>query len=267
MSRADQWRESLRLFFAERAKYISRIPTLADLCFISGRDPRLWLQPSLYEDLVENILDATRVGPQSSVLEVGCASGFIARGLAPEVGRYTGVDLAQAALAVARKLKLGNAQFSVADGTRLPFETASFDAAFCYDVVTNFPEFASISQIVTEMWRVARPGGRVLVGSVPDEAHKDEYVKRVAVVGQELDQRHGPVPSVPNPPVPMEWLIRRARRWCGGVEPTIVCYYFRTENFLGLGSALGARTEIIDIQGLNPYRGLRFNVIYEKPLQ
>src|SRR5262249_49654155 len=44
-ARADvtgQWRDRLRAFFDVRSQAIDGSPTDADLCFIAGREPRLW---------------------------------------------------------------------------------------------------------------------------------------------------------------------------------------------------------------------------------
>ena len=252
----ERWRDSLELFFSRRAAAVSSRPTLEDLCHISGREPRLWTQPELVDDLAASIVAQLGADAESSMLEVGCASGFIARAVAPRVKRYVGVDLSAEALEVARRLGLGNAEFRQSDGARLPFAEATFDTAFCYDVFTNFPRFSDGTGMIAEMVRVARPGGRVLVGSIPDAARQVEYERRVAQVTSELEQRFGAAPARPEDP-------RADPRT--GVTPGIVCYYFRREDFVALAARLGVQAQLADIHELNPYRGYRFNVIYRKP--
>src|SRR5262245_34549414 len=162
------WKNAARAFFDERAASINAVPALTDLCFISGRDPRLWADEALLDDMADSIVEQAAAGPASAVLEVGCAAGFVARPLARRVGRYVGVDMSPAAVKVARRLGLPNAEFRTADGSRLPFADNSFDAAILYDVFTNFPQFADGIPIIKEMLRVVRPGGKVLIGSIPD---------------------------------------------------------------------------------------------------
>src|SRR5215813_12316247 len=72
--------------------------------------------------------------PDMAVLDCGCAEGTITLGLAkaaPE-GRVLGVDLEQCGLSVARRsagaLGLDNLSWIAADGRRLPFCDAEFDA-------------------------------------------------------------------------------------------------------------------------------------------
>ena len=258
------WKDSLAAFFAERARNISAVPTLEDLCYIAGRDPRIWLQPDVYEDLIDSIVTAMQAGPASSVLEVGCASGFLAKGVAPRVGKYYGVDLAKPALQVAKRLQLPNATFRPADGSKLPFADASLDAAFCYDVFTNFPQFEDGAGIIADMLRVVKPGGRVLIGSVPDEATRVAYEARTAEVGARLQAEYGPA-SAPQIQPREPSLIDKVRRLVSPpAEPQIVCYYFRTENFVALGERLGADVAVSNIHRLNPYAGYRFNVVYTR---
>ena len=132
------WKEAARLFFSERAKDVVETPSVDDLCWIAGRDPRLWRDISLFEEMIESILSQLDVSPAHRLLEVGCASGFLARGLAPRCREYVGVDLAAPTLEVARRLGLPNATFLCEDATALRLPDASFDRVVSYDVFTNF---------------------------------------------------------------------------------------------------------------------------------
>ncbi len=260
----DNWQASLKEFFALRARNISDKATFEELCYISGRDPRLWSQENIYEDLICDIAKHISVGLESTVLEVGCASGFIAYGLAPRVGRYFGVDLAKPAVRVARRLGLDNASFGLADGKKLTFVDKKFDAALCYDVFTNFPSFGDGIGIIKEMLRVTKPGGRVLIGSIPDEELRKEYEARVATVNKDLQLRYGPV-SIRAPGKKNSWWLKLYARWTRRADPNISCYYFTKNDFLSLGGQLSVDIEISDIHKHNPYAGYRFNVLYKKP--
>ena len=262
---APEWKGSLTAFFAQRARQVGAVPTLEDLCYISGRDPRIWLQSEVYEDLIASILESLNAGSLSTVLEVGCASGFLTKGVAPHVGRYVGVDVAKPTLQVAKRLQLPNATFRLGDGSRLPLGDDTFDAAFCYDVFTNFPRFDDGAGIIEDMLRVVKPGGRVLVGSIPNEATKDAYEARTAEVAARLESEFGPVNNS-RAAVPAPDALERLRRLVSKpADPKIVCYYFRPEDFLALGDRLGVDVTVTNIHRLNPYEGYRFNVVYAKP--
>jgi SAM-dependent methyltransferase len=265
MTGSSVWKESLRAFFHLRAEEIAGVPTVQDLCFISGREPRMWSDPRMRADLAASIVSGCGAEPTSKVLEVGCAAGFLAQLVAPHVGRYEGVDLAPAPLRTARRLGLANAVFRKADGERLPYPDSTFDAAFCYDVYTNFPKFKDGAGLIEEMLRVAKRGGRVLVGSIPDADTEVGYVDHVAHVMEELQRRYGPTRERPVF-VPKNGMWTRLQRRFGPLraKPEIICYYFRKQDFLDLGQRLNAPVEICEIHPLNPYVGYRFNAIYQK---
>jgi ubiquinone/menaquinone biosynthesis C-methylase UbiE len=265
MSVADQWKGSLRAFFHERAEEISGRPTVQDLCFISGREPRMWSDPEMRADLAASILSGCGVDQSSKMLEVGCAAGFLAQLIAPHVKSYEGVDLAPAPLRVARRLGLSNANFRKADGERLPYPDGRFDAAFCYDVYTNFPAFEDGAGLISEMLRVVKPGGRVLVGSIPDAEMEMSYPDLVSRVVNDLETRYGPSPARPAP-VPGHSLWTRLLRRYGPapVVPEIICYYFKKRDFQDLARKLNVAVEICEIHERNPYLGYRFNAIYSR---
>ncbi|MEO7728166.1 MAG: class I SAM-dependent methyltransferase [Burkholderiales bacterium] len=261
MTALSKWKDSLRLFFADRATQIKGMPTIEDLCYISGREPRLWTQPEMYADLIKNLLFQMDATSQSSILEVGCAAGFIAKGIAPLVKHYVGVDLARPALRAARLLQLPNADFRYAEGGKLPFADDSFDAVFCYDVFTNFPQFADGAPIINEIVRVVRPGGKAVIGSIPNGARQLAYEERVKQFTAELDARFGPRKEAYGEST---GLTRRIRHWWTKTDPLVSCYYFRAEDFTSLGSKLGVHVAITDIHPLNPYVTYRFNAVYTK---
>lgn len=258
------WKENLQAFFDERSEELVNPTSLEGLCYVSGRDPRLWAREDLYQDLVESLRDQAELGPECRLLEMGCASGFLAKGLAPLVKEYTGADLAASALEAAARLRLPNAHFRQADGCRLPFADGAFDRVIGYDVFTNFPNFEVARAVAIDMVRVAKPGGKVLIGSLADEEKKKEYEAAIHEVAERLNRECGPVQPLP---VSRNW-CHRLRSWYRRkllkVQPEIFCYYFRRQDFLSLGEHLKARTEIRDIHRMNPYYSFRFNVIYTK---
>jgi SAM-dependent methyltransferase len=258
---------SLRFFFDARASEISPNPDWVELCYASGKEPRLWTQPALYDDMMESIRVQLDLQPQHSLLEIGCAAGLLAKGLSRLCKRYSGIDLAPKAVERARTLGLGNASFQVADAAALPFEDGAFDRVLCYDVFTNFPDMESVRKILREGIRVTRPGGKFMAGSIPDAAREAEYVVRVREVNETLLKEFGPLPPPPQHRPGLwsrvqQWWLRKVRK----IEPRITCYYFRRDDFEAFGTAVGVRTGIQDVHRLSPYLGYRFNVIYSKVL-
>jgi len=265
---ADGWKQSLERFFYDRGAAITGVPTLLDHCMVSAKDPRLATRPEFHADLIYSLVTQMGLEGDSDVLEVGCASGYIACGLAAKVGRYTGIDLAAMPILVARKMDLPNAEFRQADGAELPFEDGRFDAAFACDVFSNFPSFAEAEPLLREMARVVGPGGRVLAGSITDASRAEEFQQHVYSVAARLEAEYGPPPP---PPERKTGLLAGLANRLKGIpapppaEARIINFDFEKGDFEAFGRAHGLRVEVHDVHELNPYRGYRYNVVFTKP--
>ena len=106
-------------------------------------------------------------GRPAAILDLATGTGDLAIGLARAnpAATVTGADLSPDMLAVGRrkieKKKIGNiAGMIEADGERLPFPEASFDAVTIGFGIRNFE---NIPAGLSEMFRVLKPGGRVYV--------------------------------------------------------------------------------------------------------
>jgi len=105
-----------------------------------------------------------RLVPGLAVLDVGCGTGAITRGIVEAVapgGRVVGVDVSEALIAAARREHgtVPGLVFELHDVYRLPFRSA-------FDVVTAarvLQWVARPADAIAAMSRAARPGGRVLV--------------------------------------------------------------------------------------------------------
>ena len=257
----------LGLFFEERAMLFLHKPTITrdDLCYISGKDCRLW-SDEFYHDLMSWLVAVFELGPGVTLLEVGCAAGLLAKGISPLVCEYYGVDLSPVCLKLARRLGLPNAKFKTANGASLPFAEATFDRVLCYDVVTNISDLNILQQMVREMIRVTRPGGLVLIGSIFDTQTQAEYPQRIQEVSEKLP------PAVEDPniasyrwmPLHYRLLTMLRRKLAQGQSPLIQNHYHEQGFFVGLGQDLGLKAEVLTLHPLNPYRGYRYNVLYRK---
>jgi SAM-dependent methyltransferase len=111
---------------------------------------------------------ALAAAPGERILDVGCGPGFYCAELLEEVGldgSVVGLDSSAPMLALAARRceGHGNVEFHGADATSLPVEDASFDAALCVQVLEYVTDLPSG---LAELYRVVRPGGRVVVWDV-----------------------------------------------------------------------------------------------------
>lgn len=105
------------------------------------------------------------VQPGDSVLDVGCSSGYLARKLATAAGPggyVAGVDPSQAALAYAQRRALPGMTFTAGVAQSLPEPDSAFDVVTCTLAMHHVPA-RKREAAFGEMYRVTRPGGRLLV--------------------------------------------------------------------------------------------------------
>ena len=100
--------------------------------------------------------------PRGVGLDVGCGTGIVAERLADDGWTMTGVDPSDGMLDVLRARDT-SVEAIHADGTALPFPDDAFDLVYCVAVMHHVAEPDAVRRTLTEMVRVSRPGGRVLV--------------------------------------------------------------------------------------------------------
>ena len=121
--------------------------------------------PALFAEWAPRLLDLAGVTPGQAVLDVACGTGIVARTVADAQrgrGRVVGVDLNEAMLNVARRVR-PEIEWHQGDAARLPFPDGGFDVALCQMAFMFFPDR---SQVLREMARVVTAGG-IVAFSVP----------------------------------------------------------------------------------------------------
>jgi ubiquinone/menaquinone biosynthesis C-methylase UbiE len=112
-----------------------------------------------------------------TVLEVGCGLGTDGAQFAKAGAVYTGIDLTEAAVDLARRrFELFHlpGTFRVADAERLDFPDNTFDIVYSHGVLHHTPDTAAA---VREVYRVLRPGGKAVVMLY----HRDSYNYRINI--------------------------------------------------------------------------------------
>ena len=93
-------------------------------------------------------------------LDSGCGAGALAFALAPLVAEVVGVDLSMELIAAGRERAPANVTLEEGDATALPYAYGEFDVSGCLRVLHHS---ARPERIVSELARVTRPGGKILI--------------------------------------------------------------------------------------------------------
>jgi arsenite methyltransferase len=147
--------------------------------------------------LVRKSLDAK---PGERILDVGCGPGFYLAEILEDVGTSgstVGIDPSRDMLAVAeRRVEgLGTVDLYEADAISLPLDDSDFDGAISVQVLEYVDD---VTRALSEMHRVLRPGGRIVVwdvdwGTVSWHSSNPERMRRVLSAWDE----HLAHPSLP----------------------------------------------------------------------
>jgi ubiquinone/menaquinone biosynthesis C-methylase UbiE len=165
---------------------------LATICF-GGRRRRVFTRLTA--------LSGARPGDR--VLDVGCGTGYFTRVMAEAVtpgGTARGVDPSREVIARARRrTRLANCTFSDGIAEALDAPDGSYDVVVSSLMVHHLPE-ALRPQATREMFRVLRPGGRVLVADLRPPTSR---------IGRHLIRAHSPA-MAHNPVHLLEPMVREA---------------------------------------------------------
>ena len=127
-----------------------------------GKSPNGWaeVQEILHKPLWNAMLDATKVGTDTTILDVGCGSGGSSV-LANERGAFVhGSDVAEGLLSYAIQ-RVPEGIFKVADIENLPYEDNMFDVIFASNSLQYSEDRIAALQ---ELKRVCKPDGSIIAG-------------------------------------------------------------------------------------------------------
>lgn len=124
-----------------------------------------WLLPTMSTPMYGVLADALRLSREDELLEVGCGSGAFLAEHAGHVQRVAGVDLSDMQVGLARarfqgRIAAGTADIVLGDAGTLPWPDDSFTVATSMAAFELFPD---PEQVLAEVHRVLRPGGRAVI--------------------------------------------------------------------------------------------------------
>jgi len=217
---------------------------------MSGMGPRGWGAP-----LHAAVLEATAVGPATTLLDLGCGTGSFARAAADRGARVTGIDLDPAAVARAA-VEVPEGVFAVGDAQEPP--SGPFDVVAAVQLLTH------VADPVAVLAAAARAGAVVAATVWGQEEECDMRVFGEALAPW-LGQRPPSGPSL-NEPARLRAVTEQAGLDVHRVDRVVCSFdYADEEDMLGpvfdsaLGRAAGRRAGPVALreallERLEPYR-------------
>lgn len=128
--------------------------------------------PRFWQPVIPTFQNHWGLTGQSSVLDVGCAKGFMLHDLAELIPGITvkGVDVSR--YAIENAIEDMKPHVQVANATHLPFPDKSFDVVISVTTVHNLERTECI-QALREIERVSRGHSFITVDAYHDEAERD----------------------------------------------------------------------------------------------
>jgi ubiquinone/menaquinone biosynthesis C-methylase UbiE len=113
---------------------------------------------------IDQLVNIAGASPESRVLEVATGPGHVALGFGDVCESVVGIDLTRAPLTIAneqkREMRMTNLELLQGDAESLPCSPNTFDIVVCRFALHHMENPAEVLQ---EMQRVCRPGGRIAV--------------------------------------------------------------------------------------------------------
>lgn len=124
-----------------------------------------WLNSYLNRPSYRLTATGLKLTPDDELLDVACGSGEFLAVHGSRARRVAGIDRSEEKVALARerlaeRIASGTAEVVRGDAAALPWEEGTFSAVSCNDA---FPFFPVPEQVLAEILRVLRPGGRMLM--------------------------------------------------------------------------------------------------------
>jgi len=118
-----------------------------------------------HKSIYKNVAKALVLQPTDDLLEIACGNGHFIKNYTSNAHTVTGLDLSQLCVNLATKknkerIVAGSAEFVQGEATQLPWENNKFSVATS---MASFMLFPKPVESLKEMYRVLRPGGRVVV--------------------------------------------------------------------------------------------------------
>ena len=152
--------------------------------FIGAGAFMMWSSRVAKLGLRDRLLDSLDLKGEEKVLDVGCGRGLLLIGAAKRLksGKATGIDIwnqedlsGNSADATKQNAKIegvsDKVRIETGDARKLVYPDNNYDVVISSLVIHNIPDQHGRDQAIREMWRVLKPGGKLLIFDIFHAAH------------------------------------------------------------------------------------------------
>lgn len=136
------------------------------------------ISKDIWDKTIDYIVKQLGITKSSRVLELCCGNGQVIGYLAPHCAKAVGVDYSSKLLSQMRE-QFKNVEAIHHDVNGVSFKKASFDAIVIYFSIQHFDEKSTVL-LVQRCLEWLAPGGRLLIGDIPDATKKWQYIDKPA---------------------------------------------------------------------------------------
>ena len=156
-------------------EYEKKARSSSDL-IASGRGDRFGVAD--YLKVIGHVASSLALTPGDRLLDVGCGNGLMAIVLSELCRELVGIEPVEALAAQARAHNRARSgvRIVVGESWALPITSRSVDRLLCYGVLQLLEDLDAVERSLAEMARVLRPGGRGLIGAIPDLRVRDRVL-------------------------------------------------------------------------------------------
>lgn len=146
------------------------------LTFLAVGGFMVWSSRVAKLKLRDELLDSLALQGDEKLLDVGCGRGLLLIGAAKRLtkGKATGIDIwsnqdlsENSADAVKQNAKIegvsDRVRIETGDARKLVYPAANYDVVVSSLAIHNIPDKDEREQAIREMWRVLKPGGKLLI--------------------------------------------------------------------------------------------------------
>lgn len=172
----------LLMYFINRTEYpepssnILSVLGSIGVTFLAVGAFMMWSSRVAKLKLRDELLDSLALKGDEKVLDVGCGRGLLLIGAAKRLpkGKATGIDIwsnedlsDNSADAVKQNAKIegvsDRVRIETGDARKLVYPEANYDVVMSSLAIHNIPEKDDRTAAIREMWRVLKPGGKLLI--------------------------------------------------------------------------------------------------------